>query len=83
MRTIYETLEFKNANGKYFNEYEVPDNLPVTAPFTWLSPTEGLLNPKFDWNKGEYIGFRADGRTGSGRHMGNVTGMNVQFREIF
>lgn len=55
MRTIYETLEFKNANGKYFNEYEVPDNLPVTAPFTWLSPTEGLLNPKFDWNKGEWV----------------------------
>lgn len=55
MRTIYETLEVANKDGKYYNIYNVPENLPIAAPFTWLSPSTNLINPKFDWKQGVWV----------------------------
>lgn len=55
MRTIYETLDTVNENGKYYNIYHVPENLPISAPFTWLSPPTKLINPKFDWKQGVWV----------------------------
>lgn len=55
MRTVYETLEVANKDGKYYNIYHVPENLPIAAPFTWLSPSTNLINPKFDWKQGVWV----------------------------
>lgn len=55
MIEIYETLDTVNEDGKYYNVYTVPASLPVSSPFTRLTPDAKLINPRFDWLKGEWV----------------------------
>lgn len=55
MIEIYETLDTVNEEGKYYNVYTVPASLPVSSPFTRLKPDATLINPRFDWLKGEWV----------------------------
>lgn len=55
MIEIYETLDTVNEEGKYYNVYIVPESLPVSSPFTRLKPASSLINPRFDWLKGEWV----------------------------
>lgn len=55
MIEIYETLDNMNEEGKYYNVYTVPAGLPISSPFTRLKPDSTLINPRFDWLKGEWV----------------------------
>lgn len=50
---VYKPLEEKNANGKFYEEYDIPDGLPVDqnvlVPY---KPDPELKFPKYNWFKG-------------------------------
>lgn len=54
MKKIYQIFSEK-VNGKWYQEFEVPEALPLPPHFVDIAPTEGLTNPKYDWEIGRWI----------------------------
>lgn len=50
---VYKPLQEKNANGKFYEEYDIPDGLPIDqSQLIPYAPDANLKYPKYDWNKG-------------------------------
>ena len=53
---IYQPLEVKNPEtGLWFNEWEVPDGMPVPEGMVLVAPPETLLFPRWDYETGVWI----------------------------
>lgn len=51
---FYRILTSKNAAGKWYETFEVPDNMPPLDGYTTVAPPENLRYPKWDYSLGEW-----------------------------
>lgn len=52
MKTIYKIYQQADAKGKWFKAYDVADDFPLDFSFTDITPTKGLLYPRFVAGRG-------------------------------
>ena len=55
MKTVYLPLEEKNAEGKFYTEFQAPEGLPLGDGVIYVGPDENLQYPRYDWTKGEWV----------------------------
>lgn len=49
----YKPLEEKNVNGKFYEEYDIPDGLPIDQNQLIAYPPDSELKfPKYNWMRG-------------------------------
>lgn len=49
----YKPLEEKNANGKFYEEYDIPEGLPIDHNLLVAYPPDLTLKfPKYNWMRG-------------------------------
>lgn len=49
---IYQILSTKNADGKWYETFEVPDNMPPLDGYTTVAPPESMRFPRFVYGTG-------------------------------
>lgn len=49
---IYQVFGQKNKDGKWFETFEVPDNLPLPDGYTTVSPPDNLRYPRWEYGTG-------------------------------
>lgn len=55
MKTVYLPLEEKNAEGKFYTEFQAPEGLPLGDGVIYVGPDENLQYPRYDWTKGAWV----------------------------
>lgn len=55
MKTVYLPLDEKNAEGKFYTEFQAPEGLPLGDGVIYVGPDENLQYPKYDQTKGEWV----------------------------
>lgn len=55
MKTVYLPLEEKNAEGKFYTEFQVPEGLPLGDDVVYVGPDESLQYPRYDRVKGIWV----------------------------
>lgn len=53
-KIIYETFHEADENGKWYREFIVPIDFPVTYGFTDIKIPEDLSYPKWNWSIGQW-----------------------------
>lgn len=49
---IYQILSTKNAAGKWYETFNVPDNFPPTEGYTTVAPPDNLRYPRWQYGTG-------------------------------
>lgn len=52
---IYKILDIKNNNGKWLEEYEVPEGFPVESGWTTAAPSPLLRFPKWEYSSSTWV----------------------------
>ena len=55
MKTVYLPLDEKNAEGKFYTEFQAPEGLPLGDGVIYVGPGENLKYPKYDRVKGIWV----------------------------
>lgn len=53
---VYKPLQEKNANGKFYEEYNIPDGLPIDQnQLIPYAPDANLKFPRYSWSRGLWV----------------------------
>lgn len=55
MKTVYLPLDEKNAEGKFYTEFQAPEGLPLGDGVIYVAPDENLKYPRYDRVKGIWV----------------------------
>ena len=55
MKTVYLPLDEKNAEGKFYTEFQAPEGLPLGDGVIYVGPGENLKYPRYDRVKGIWV----------------------------
>lgn len=55
MKTVYLPLDDKNAEGKFYTEFQAPVGLPLGDGVVYVGPDKNLKYPRYDPIKGIWV----------------------------